>query len=177
MSIKHLLRHTKAQMLWISTAHKVSHHTFLVAVLVSRAPLLPSIWACVSSSRRERGQEDICFMSAGSVALGFEVISLSLSACGQNTDLSFLKETLQTSVPTAWGGATARGEEGLEGGWRKRKGRNYRKWQCVWSDKPLARTSLPWGRTGGYKTSASVLSPTAVPDDPVQTSHCHVCRQ
>lgn len=74
MAIKHLLCHTKAQMLWISTAHKVSHHTFLVAVLVSRALLLPSIWVCVSSSRRERGQEDICFMSAGSVALGFEVI-------------------------------------------------------------------------------------------------------
>lgn len=38
-------------------------------------------------------------------------------------------------------------------------GRDYRKWQCSWNDKPLARTPTPWGRTGGYKTSASVLSP------------------
>lgn len=61
-------------------------------------------------------------MSAGSVALGFEVISLLLSACGQNMDLSFLKEALRTSVPTARGGAMGRGEEGLEGDGRKRMG-------------------------------------------------------
>lgn len=175
--MKHLLCHTKAQMLWISALRKVSRHTFLIAVLVSWDSLLPSICVWVSPSQRERVQEDICFMSAGSVALGFEVIGLPLSARGQNMDLSFLKESLQTSAPTAWEGAMVRGEEGLEGGWRKRKGRNYRKWQCVWSDKPLARTSLPWGRTGGYKTSASMLSPTTVPDDPAQTSRSYVCRQ
>ena len=49
-------------------------------------------------------------MSAGSVALGLEVIMLPLSACGRNMDLSFLEETLRTSVPTAWGGATEREE-------------------------------------------------------------------
>lgn len=57
-------------------------------------------------------------MSAGSA--GSKVISLPLSACGQNMDLSFLKEDLGTSVPKARGGAMERGEEGLEGDGRKR---------------------------------------------------------
>lgn len=157
-----LLQHIKSE---------VSHHTYSVGLLVIRALLLPSICVWVSSSQRDRGQEDICFMSAGSVALGSEVISLPLSACGQNMDLSFLKEALRTSVPTAQGGAMERGEEGLEGDGRKRMGWDCRKWQCVLSDKPLASIPTPWGRTGGYKTPASVLSPNTVPDDPT-TATC-----
>lgn len=50
-------------------------------------------------------------MSAGSVAFGLGVIRLHVSVCGWNMEFFFLKETLQTSVPTAWGGATEK-EEG-----------------------------------------------------------------
>lgn len=166
----------------ISAAHKVwsitSHLLSSSGALLTFKPC--SICVRVSCSQRERGQEDICFMSAGSVALGSGVISRPLSACGRNMDLSFLKETLRTSVPTAWEGAAEREERKdwkEEDGEKDEQGRGCRKWQCVWSDKPLARTPTPWGWTGGYKTSASVLSATTVPDDPAQPAHCQVQRQ
>lgn len=152
--------------------------------LSSRAPPPPalhSIYVWVSCFQRERGQQDICFMSGGSVALGSGVIGLPLSVGVRNTDLSFLRETLRTRVPTVWGGAAERNErknwsevEGRGWGWRTCSGKTGgRKWQRAWSDKPLARTPSPWGRTGGYKTSASALGPATVPDDPFQPGeHC-----
>lgn len=54
-------------------------------------------------------------------------------------------------------GQQSRGRKGMLKGLNE--GRDCRKWQCVWSDKPLAKTPTPWGRTGGYKTLASVLRP------------------
>lgn len=90
-------------------------------------------------------------MSAGSATLGFEVINFPVSACCQNMDLSFLEKNLWTSVPTAWGGAMEGEEEGLEGGGRKRMGWGCRKWQCVCSDKPVARPSHPGGGLGATR--------------------------
>lgn len=66
-------------------------------------------------------------MSPGSVALSFEVIGPPLSVRGRNMDLSFLKETLRTSVSTARGGAAQGREEVPARGGRKRTGRDYRK--------------------------------------------------
>lgn len=66
-------------------------------------------------------------------------------------DLSFLEKNLWTSVPTAWGGAMEREKEGLEGGGRKRMGWDCRKWQCVCSDKPVARPSHPGGGLGATR--------------------------
>jgi len=121
----------------------------------------------------ERGQRDICFMSAGGGALGSGVIGVG--GGGWNTDLSFLKDALRTSAPTAWGGATERETRGRSGG-RRKEGRGRREgWvlggggQCVWGDKLGGG-----GGTRGPKTSASVLSPTAGPYDlSAETTHTH----
>lgn len=113
-------------------------------------------------------------MSAGSTALGFEVISVPVSAWCQNMDLSFLEKNLWTSVPTAWGGAMQGEEEGLEGGERKRMGWGCRKWQCVCSDKPVARPLYPGGGLGATRLQPR-CSVGLVPDDPPQTTGSHLC--
>lgn len=76
----------------------------------------------LSCSQSEIRPEDICFMSAGSVALGSGVIRLHVSVGGWNTEFSFLKEMLGTSVPTAWGGAREKEEEKY---WREVEGRGW----------------------------------------------------
>lgn len=75
-------------------------------------------------------------MSSGSVALVLGVIKLLLSACGQNMDLSFLKETLRTGVPTARGCAQ-------ESDKRKRTERRMNGTEAIGNDN-VCETISPW---------------------------------
>lgn len=54
-----------------------------------------------------------------------------------------------------------RSERETRGRKRDEEERGSRKWQCLWSGKPLARLPTPWGRTGGgtrLQPQRSVLS-------------------
>lgn len=108
--------------------------------IVSRPLLLPTISIWVSSSQRKKGQEDICFMSASNVALGFKVIFGPVSACCRNMDLSFLKETLHQRVDSL-----RRTEERKN--WREVKGKG-------------------WGETVGNDNVCEAISPRQGPLHP-----------
>lgn len=147
-------------------------NTSSVTSLVSKAPRLPSIFIGPSTSRRTGGHKDICFTSTRQCNW-FEVISVPVSACCQNMDLSFLERKKKKNKPlkpacqqleeVLWEGE----EEGLEGGGRKRMGWGCRKWQCVCSDKPVARPSHPGGGLGATRhqpqCSVGILSPMTLP--------------
>lgn len=168
-----------------SAAHKVWSITS--RLLSGRGALLtlkpPSVCVGVSCSQREKGQEDICFMSAGSVALGFGVIGLPLSASGQNMDLSFLKETLRTSVPTAWGGATEREERkdrrdvegrGRAEGWTGERLQEVT--MCVKRKAP-GKDPHTLGEDWGLQDFSLSAQSCHCPWWPCQPSHSQVCRQ
>ncbi len=133
----------------ISAAHKVWSITS--HLLSSRGALLtfkpPSICVWVSCSQREKGSGGHLFHVSWQCSTwlrGYQAPSISLwSEHGPLLPVGNPPNQRADSLKRCYG---ERGEEELQGAGRKRMGRglnkarDYRKWQCMWSDKPLAMT-------------------------------------